>query len=81
MRINFDEKTDISVLQKYSEGKEPMYGRKGSTSRGIAWCKNPHCEGCVGHLMLLRNNMIVGFIDTECRCGQKINWSTAETHI
>ena len=81
MRIEFNEKTDISELQKYNDGIEPAYAPKGSTHRGTAWCGRSDCPRCVGNLMLLPDNKIVGFIDTECSCGQKLNWSTAIDHI
>ena len=78
MRINFEKITDIDKVLKYNIGIKPIYGKKGSTSRGIAWCR---CQRCVGDLLLLGNNTVVGWILTECACGNHIDWSTARENL
>ena len=78
MRITFDDLTSINILSQFNDGIIPRYGRKGSTMQGVCWCS---CGKCIGNLLLMKENMFVGFIDTVCDCGNVINFSTAKDNI
>ena len=75
MRITFKEPTNVSEVQKFNNGIVPRYGR--GTMKGVFWCP---CGKCVGDILLLNNDNVVGWIDTECDCGYKIDWSQADKY-
>ena len=76
MRLEFKEKTNISKILKFNTGVNPIYGK--GTMKGAVWC----CNKCVGNILLMNNNQIVGWLDTECdRCGNEINWSEAYKYL
>lgn len=76
MRVNFKEPTNISEVLKFDTGVVPRYGK--GTMKGAFWCP---CSKCVGNILLLNDNQIVGWFDTECSCGYKINWSQADKYV
>ena len=76
MRIKFDNYTDVSEVLKFNIGINPIYGK--GTMKGVAWCS---CGKCVGNILLFKNNKVVGFLETECNCGNQINWSEADKYI
>ena len=69
---------DISVVTKHNEGIKPRYAGKGSTMRGCAWCS---CGICASELLKLPDNMVIGWFNVECSCGNKIDWSEADKNI
>ena len=75
MKVLFKDWTDISEVLKFNTGINLTYGK--GTMKGCAWCA---CGRCVGNL-LFQNNKIVGWIYTECVCGNKVNWSDADKYI
>ena len=76
MRINFERRVNTSVLLTNNIGVEPTYGK--GTMRGVAWCP---CGKCVGNMILVEKDKVVGWIDTECSCGNQIDWSEADKYI
>ena len=78
MQIKFNRLTDVKEVTKYNTGVKPRYGKKGSTSRGSAWCS---CGQCVGSLLLFLNGTVKGWFETECGCGNRIDWSEVEENL
>ena len=79
MRIEFEERTDLSEVQKFNVGVEPRYGRKGSTMRGIVWCP---CGACVANISFLKECKVVGWLKTKCSvCGNQIDYSDADLYL
>lgn len=75
MKVSFKKWTDISEVLKFDTGINLIYGK--GTMKGCAWCS---CGRCVGNL-LCKNNKVVGFLNTECSCGNQIDWSDADKYI
>lgn len=76
MKISFKDHTDISEVLKFNTGIKPIYGK--GTMKGCAWCS---CRRCVCNLLLFKNNTVVGFLETECSCGNKIDYSDADKYL
>lgn len=76
MRVNFERRVDVSEVLKYNSGIIPRYGQ--GTMKGCFWCP---CGKCVGNMILLEENKVVGWLDTECSCGYKIDWSQADKFL
>lgn len=78
MRITFKEPISTSEVLKFndSDGVVPRYGT--GTMKGVFWCP---CGKCVGDILLLNDNNVVGWFDTECSCGYKIDWSLADKYL
>lgn len=76
MRVRFEDCTDILEVLKFNNGIKPKYGK--GTSKGCAWCS---CGRCVGDILLFKNNNVVGWLDTECSCGNQIDWSEANDKL
>ena len=75
-RVRFNHETHVAELSKFNSGVKPRYGR--GTMRGVAWCS---CGCCVGDVVLLSNNNVLGWIDPVCYCGNQIDWSDAKEFI
>lgn len=76
MRVIFKEPTSILAVLRFNDGIIPRYGT--GTMKGAFWCP---CGKCVGDMLLLKDGNIVGWLDTECGCGHKINWSQADKYV
>lgn len=78
MMITLDRLSNIEEIKQFNTGIKPRYGKKGSTSRGNAWCS---CGKCIGNLLLFPNRMVMGWFETRCRCGNEIDWSVADEYL
>lgn len=76
MRVYFKDPTDVSEILKFNDGIVPRYGR--GTMKGVFHCP---CGKCVGDMLLLNDNTVIGWLDTECTCGYKIDWSRADKYM
>lgn len=77
MRVNFERRVDASEVLKFNVGIKPRYGR--GTMKGCTWCS---CGCCTGCMILLEENKIIGWLDTECTvCGNKIDYSEADKYV
>lgn len=75
MKVSFRDYTSISEVTKFNIGITPRYGK--GTMKGVAWCT---CGKTVCD-MILCNNRIVGWFETECDCKRQINWSDADKYL
>lgn len=74
--IKFEVPTHISEINKHTGNIKTYFGR-GTGAGKIHCCK---CQRCVGHLMDLEEDYIVGHIDLVCnRCNETIDYSMVNT--